>query len=80
MSIAEIIYAHSRRLPERAAREALSYIVFLEQRYGVRSPAEAEQDDTEAFLAAVAGGLSADFPDDITDADLGEDGPRQDLD
>lgn len=80
MSIAEIIYAHSRRLPEQAAREALSYIEFLEQLYGVRSPAEAEQDDTEAFLAAVTGGLSADFPDDITDADLAEDGPRRDLD
>jgi uncharacterized protein (DUF433 family) len=32
--------------------------------------AESEQDDTEAFLAAVTGGLSADFPDDITDTDL----------
>jgi hypothetical protein len=29
MSIAEIIYAHSRRFPEQAAREALSYIEFL---------------------------------------------------
>jgi len=65
MSFAEIIYAHSRRLPEQAAREALSYIEFLEQRYGVRSSAEAHQDDTEAFLAAVTGGLSAYFPDDI---------------
>ncbi|MGB5736358.1 MAG: DUF2281 domain-containing protein [Thiohalocapsa sp.] len=80
MSIAEIIYAHSCRLPAQAAREALSYIEFLEHRYGVRSPAEAEQDDTEAFLAAVVGGLSADFPDDIADADLGKDRPRQDLD
>ena len=80
MSIAEIIYAHSRQLPDQAAREALSYIEFLEHRYGVRTPAEADQDDTEAFLASVAGGLSADFPDDITDADLGEDSPRQDLD
>lgn len=44
------------------------------------SPTESEQDDTEAFLAAVAGGLSPDFPDDIIDADLGEDSPRQDLD
>ena len=67
MTIAEIIYAHSRRLPEQAALDALSYIEFLEHRYGVRPPPEAEQDDTEAFLAAVAGGLSADFPDDIAD-------------
>lgn len=47
---------------------------------GVRSPAESEQDDTEAFLAVVAGGSSSDFPDDITDVDLGEDSPCQDLD
>ncbi|MEA3642859.1 MAG: DUF2281 domain-containing protein [Lamprobacter sp.] len=80
MSIAEIIYAHSRRLPEQAAREALSYIEFLEQRSGARTPTEAEQDDTEAFLAAIAGGLSDDFPDDIADADLRKDVPRQDLD
>ena len=80
MSIAEIIYAHSRRLPEQAAREALSYIEFLEQRYAVLSPTDAEQDDTEAFLTAVAGGLSEDFPDDISNADLGEDSPRLDLD
>ena len=72
MSIAEIIYAHSRRLPEQAAREALSYIEFLEQRYAVPSATDFEQDDTEAFLAAVAGGLSEDFPDDITDADLSQ--------
>ena len=67
MTIAEIIYARSRRLPEQAARETLSYVELLEHRYGVRPAAEAEQDDTEAFLAAVAGGLSADFPDDVAD-------------
>ncbi|WPL11177.1 MULTISPECIES: DUF2281 domain-containing protein [Thiorhodovibrio] len=51
MSIAEIIYAHSRRLPEQAAREALSYIEFLEQRYAVTSPTDdVKQEDTEAFL------------------------------
>ncbi|WPL18777.1 hypothetical protein Thiowin_03868 [Thiorhodovibrio winogradskyi] len=37
MSIAEIIYAHSRRLPE--------------QRYAVTSPTgDVKQEDTEAFL------------------------------
>ncbi len=80
MSIAEIIYAHSRRLPDQAAREALNYIERLEQRYGVQPPADADEDDTEAFLAAIAGGLSADFPDDITDADMGKDLCRQGLD
>jgi hypothetical protein len=29
-----------------------------------------QPNDTEAFLAALAGGLSEDFPDDISDADL----------
>jgi hypothetical protein len=37
-------------------------------------------DDTEAFLAALAGGLSDDFPDDIDDSDLGIDAPREELD
>ncbi|WPL18773.1 hypothetical protein Thiowin_03864 [Thiorhodovibrio winogradskyi] len=46
----------------------------------VSSPTDGEQDDTEAFLAAVAGGLSEDFPDDIPNTDLGKDSPRQDLD
>lgn len=79
MPIAEIIYARSRRLPEHAAREALSYIESLEHRYGVVQPADGA-DDTEAFLAAVSGGLSADFPDDIGDADLGTDIPRRTVD
>ncbi len=78
MSLAEVIYEHSRHLPEQAAREALNYIEFLEDRYGVAQSADAE--DTERFLAAVTGGLSDDFPDDITDADLGADVPRRNLD
>lgn len=32
--------------------------------------------DTESFLAAFAGTLSADFPNEITDDDLGTDVPR----
>lgn len=35
MTLAEMIYEHSQRLPEPAAREALDFIEFLEQRYGV---------------------------------------------
>lgn len=35
---------------------------------------------TEMFLAALAGGLSDDFPDDIDDSDLGVDAPREDFD
>lgn len=41
-------------------------------------PAVAE--DTESFLATVAGTLSDDFPDEITDDDLGTDVPRREMD
>ncbi len=68
MSIAENIYQHSRRLPEQAAREALDFIQFLEQRYVTKT---VQTENTELFLAAIAGTLSNDFPDDITDDDLG---------
>lgn len=37
MTLAEVIYQRSLRLPEPAAREALDFIEFLEQRYGVAS-------------------------------------------
>jgi hypothetical protein len=67
-------------LPEPAAREALAFIQNLEKCYGVVPAAPKAPDDTEAFLAAVAGTLGDDFPDDITDADLGVDAPREALD
>ncbi|MEQ1530510.1 MAG: DUF2281 domain-containing protein [Methylococcales bacterium] len=80
MNIAEIIYQHSLNLPETAAREALDFIEFLEQRYA-SVPANLKLgNDTELFLAAIAGGLSEDFPDDISDDDLGIDGHREALD
>lgn len=37
MTLAEMIYQRSLKLPEPAAREALDFIEFLEQRYGVAS-------------------------------------------
>ena len=80
MSLAENIYHHSRRLPEQAAREALDFIQFLEQRYAGKSKLSARTEDTELFLAAVTGTLSDDFPDDITDDDLGTDVPRHEFD
>ncbi len=80
MTLAENIYHHSRNLPEQAAREALDFIEFLEQRYAGDSKFPASSGDTGAFLAAVAGTLSDDFPDDITDDDLGIDAPREELD
>lgn len=33
MTLAEAIYQHSLKLPEAAAREALDFVQFLEQRY-----------------------------------------------
>lgn len=78
MSLAENIYHHSRRLPEQAAREALDFVQFLEQRYAGKAAARPE--DTESFLSAVAGTLGDDFPDDITNDDLGTDALRRELD
>lgn len=78
MTLAEKIYQHSCKLPEQAAREALDFIEFLERRYTEKSAAPAG--DTDTFLAAIAGKLSDDFPDDITDDDLGTDVPRRELD
>lgn len=40
MTLAEMIYQHSLRLPEPAAREALDFIEFLEQRYKLASEGE----------------------------------------
>jgi len=80
MNLAETIYQHSLNLPETAAREALDFIEFLEQRYAPKPANTKQQNDTEAFLAAIAGGLSEDFPDDINDDDLGVDSPREALD
>jgi len=80
MNLAETIYQHSLNLPETAAREALDFIEFLEQRYALIPANTKHQNDTEAFLAAIAGGLSEDFPDDISDDDLGDDVQREALD
>jgi hypothetical protein len=78
MSLAENIYHHSRKLPEQAAREALDFIQFLGLRYAGK--VAARPGDTEAFLAAVAGTLGDDFPDDIMDDDLGLGTHHQELD
>jgi len=49
MLLTEVIYKHSRRLPEQAAREALSYIEFLEDRYGVTRSADADTEIRNVF-------------------------------
>lgn len=53
MTLAENIYHHSQNLPEQAAREALDFIEFLEQRYAKNSSLPASSGGAEAFLAAV---------------------------
>ncbi len=80
MNLAETIYRHSLNLSETAAREALDFIEFLEHRYSATQSTIPQKNNTEAFLAALAGGLSEDFPDDIGDTDLGADIPRETLD
>ncbi|MGZ5028796.1 MAG: hypothetical protein ACXV9T_16565 [Methylobacter sp.] len=43
------------------------------------APTPACANATEAFLTAIAGGLSEDFPDDISDTDLSTDAHRETL-
>ncbi|NCN23827.1 MAG: hypothetical protein COZ20_06345 [Gallionellales bacterium CG_4_10_14_3_um_filter_54_96] len=76
MSVAENLYHHSRNLPDQAAHEALDFIQFLEQCYADKATLRSRSKDTESFLAAVAGTLGDDFPNDITGDDLGKDAPR----
>jgi hypothetical protein len=78
MNLPETIYAHAKALPAELQREALDFIEYLEQRYQVKPPATVDA-DTEAFIARFAGCMGADFPDDIDDADLGVDTPRESL-
>jgi len=80
MTLAETIQAHVQSLPPILQREPLDFIAWLETRYGLSTETLGVQRDTEAFLAAVAGMLSDDFPDDISDDDLDVDAPREPLD
>jgi len=81
MTLAETIQTHVQALPPTLQRETLDFITWLEARYGIPAPAVAgsPDSDTEAFIARHVGALSADFPDDIDDSDLGEDTPRDSL-
>lgn len=82
MNYADAIYRRSLSLPDPAAREALDFIDFLLQRYGSSPPSGqvvTPQRDARAFLAAVAGSWGSDVPDDIDDADLAPDSPRDPL-
>ncbi len=79
MTLAETIQIHIQGLPPALQQETLDFIKFIEQRYHLVQIAPSVPDDTEAFLAAVAGTWGDDFPDDIHDADLGIDTPREAL-
>ena len=47
MTLAEAIYQHSLALPEPAAREALDFIEFLEQRYRLVAPNSPQLTDAQ---------------------------------
>jgi hypothetical protein len=55
MTLAETIYQHSLNLPEQAAREALDFIEFLEQRYAAQAKTdnEVERQEALAYLQTV---------------------------
>ncbi|MBS4051363.1 MAG: hypothetical protein KGZ69_09170 [Methylomonas sp.] len=55
-------------------------ILLLDERQPADSPSLRQANDTDAFLSALAGGLSEDFPNDIDETDLGIDTPRRELD
>ena len=51
MTLAETIYQHSLLLPEQAAREALDFIEFLEQRYNVSSVVSNAPENTNILFS-----------------------------
>lgn len=76
MTVAEIIYQHALRLSEPAAREALDFIEFLEQRYPHGSectPAmTASADKPHRRAGSARGVFSIQEDDDAHLADFGE--------
>jgi hypothetical protein len=81
MNYAEAIFQRSLQLPDAAAREVLDFIDFLiQQRVRPGKTTLAQQvRDPEQLLNAIAGAWGSDVPDDIGDADLGQDVPRDAL-
>ena len=78
MNLPETIYAHAQALPADLQRETLDFISYLEQRYRITPPSPSRL-STEAFIEHFAGSIGDDFPDDIDDADLAIDIPREPL-
>lgn len=85
MNLVDTIYKHSLKLPDHAAREALDFIEFLEQRYSTDAsarPAREDEIDKTAWatlVARFAGSVGDDFPDDIEELKWENDLPRQTL-
>ena len=52
MTLAEIIYQRSLKLPDAAAQEALDFIEFLNQRYGISETANVSADGDAAAYDA----------------------------
>lgn len=74
MTVAENIYQRSLKLPKQAAQEALDFVEFLESRY-----AKQELVSWRTTVGRFAGVLGQDFPEDISDSDLGQDSSRDRL-
>ncbi len=78
MNLSDTIYTHAQTLPADLQREALDFIAYLQQRYHITQPIPGQL-STEAFTSRFAGSVGDDFPDDIDDADLASDTPRESL-
>ncbi|MBK7956441.1 MAG: hypothetical protein IPK02_22225 [Candidatus Accumulibacter sp.] len=75
MNLPDAIDAHVRVLPAHLQREALDFIAYLEKRYHIEGM-DVPRLTTSAFIERFAGCLGDDFPDEIDDADLPGDAPR----
>jgi hypothetical protein len=78
MNLPDAIDAHVRVLPAHLQRETLDFIAYLEKRYHIEAM-DAPRLTTSAFIERFAGCLGDDFPDEIDDADLPSDVPRDPL-
>ena len=78
MNLPDAIDAHVRVLPAHLQREALDFVAYLGKRYQIEAK-DAPHLTTSAFIERFAGCLGDDFPDEIDDADLPSDAPRDPL-
>ena len=77
MSITQTLQAHIQALPAVFQSEVLDFVEYLEKKHGVGlAEKKADNAQTEAFIASMAHSLGDDFPDDISDVDLGEDSAK----